>query len=93
MSPKILRMRFLAEERVIAPAACLVLVAAGRCSLHRARFVDGPNPEQENEERADRKDHFVTGHSLTENRQNTAAEDDKNDTQAAEEPAHWLSPG
>ena len=72
----------------------LVLAATGgRGSLHRDCFVDGPNPEQEDEECADRKGRFVTDHSLTEDRQNTAAEDDKNDTQAAEEPAHWLSRG
>jgi len=65
--------------------------AASTGSLHRYCFVDGPNPEREDEERADRKRDFIAGHSLTEDRQNTTTEDDKNDTQAAEHKAHRLS--
>jgi hypothetical protein len=56
---------------------------------HRHRFVDGSNPEHEDEERADCKGQLITGHPLaSENTQDTAAKDGKRYTEAAERNTH-----
>jgi len=56
---------------------------------HRHRFVDGSNPEHEDEERADCKGQLITGHPLaSENTQDTAAKDGKRYTEAAERKTH-----
>ena len=67
------------------------LIVGRRLRPHRHRFVDGPNPEREDQERADCKGHLIAGHPLaSEDSQDAAAKNHKNDAEAAEHKTHGL---